>query len=204
MQVYANVESEITTTSATVGTTLHLPGPMQPPSDPDELPVGDSLPEQFGTDPVGTTIEQLSLLSSNVMEAATTVVDVVLPDFAYGQLDLPLLGGINGAISRDWQVYGGFNFNGALSSQGLSSVTDVNNLKLGRQAGLGKYLAIRMTPEQRHNAMMGQDVNLSMGYLGTTIPLDSGDPQAVMIGYPLNFGVNITTSHHLFGLKPLP
>jgi RHS repeat-associated protein len=196
--VTASNDESIVTTNGTVATTLDLPGLPPGGGSPNELPPNSSIPEQYGVNPEQTIMDGLSVLSSNVRN----MIYQTSPDFWYAQASLPLLGGGNVAISKDLQLYGGFHILGALGGNKID-VPVASEMRGGGQAGFGYFLKPGLQETGRHDAMVGQDLNLSAGPVSGTIPLNKGNPPSLMLGLPFSSGANVSSNRHLYDLRRL-
>ncbi len=126
----------------------------------------------------------------------------VAPDFFYGQASLPLFGGVNIAVSKDLQLYGGFHVLGALGGNKIN-VPEASEMKGGGQFGFGYFLRRDLQASGRHDAMVGQDMNISVGPISGTIPLNKGNPPALMFGLPSSYGANVSSNRHLLDVRRL-
>ena len=58
-----------------------------------------------------------------------------------------------------------------------------------------------MTAQERDNMIAGQDLNISMGPVGSSFSLTEGLPAAINVGLPASYGVNVSHSERLFNAK---
>jgi hypothetical protein len=77
--------------------------------------VGDTI--TFIEQVVGSTTERMLELVAATSEAIGNAAYAAAPDYLAVDINLPAMGGVNGAISKDPEVFGEFNFIGIVKTR---------------------------------------------------------------------------------------
>ena len=181
-----------TSTPGLLSTTMTMASELIPGRSPRDND-GMDLIEEVVSDTTGKMLE----LAAGVSEIVENVIYALAPDYVSFNVNLPLLGGGNIGISKDWEVYGGANLFGFLG--GNYSVA--KNLKLGISGSVSYYATTSMSPEERDNMISGQAMNVSTGVIGETFSLSNPGPAAVNVNLPASIGWNVTHVQPLFNAK---
>lgn len=124
-----------------------------------------------------------------------------LPDYAEFDANLPLMGGVNLEVTKDLDVFGGFNFFGYTGGE-MGRATATRNWRGGMQGGAAWFVqAEGMTREERVKNVEGVDLNVSGGPVTAVVPMTGGGPPAVMVGGPMSYGVSFAHAKHLFNIR---
>jgi RHS repeat-associated protein len=148
------------------------------PRDPD----GDSFLERYVREPVRSALQVANWASQGFRNVGYAL----LPDYAYVNGGVPLLGSGSLSYSKDRHLF--FSFAGPTAG--------AKNLKLGGGGGVAYFATIKMKPEDRDTAIQGPGLNVTTGPVGGYFT--TSGPPAITLGGPFNLGVNGSQTKRIY------
>jgi RHS repeat-associated protein len=158
------------------------------PGNPKDAP-GDTIVERYVSAPVKTALE----LADWASKSLSNVAYAMAPDYGYAGFNIPVLGGVNFELSKDWHLYWSWGPGGNHPGTGVNW----KNWKAGLQVGVAYFATTEMSTHQRDEAISGPGLNIVSGPIGGYFT--KGGPPALTIGWPFtNLGANVSKTKRIF------